>query len=108
MESAIVYVITRGQWIIGDSRLFIGKHTEGRSVVDLCRQADRFDGIHVNMITYTLVDAEGDGDDVYAVYQTRGIPIKTKGLDQAAVDLVKANGTLVGYVHHIQAPWSRW
>jgi hypothetical protein len=71
-------------------------------VVDLCRQADRFDGTHVKMITYTPVDA--DGDNVYAVYQTRGIQIKTKRLDQAAVDLVKANGTLVGYVQRVMAP----
>ena len=101
MESDAAYIIVMGNMIIGDSRLFIGKNPEGRSVVDLCRQADRFDGTHVNTITYTPVDA--DGDDVYAVYQTRGIPIKTKRLDQAAVDLVKANGTLVGYVRRILA-----
>jgi hypothetical protein len=101
LESEIVYVITRGQWIIGDSRLFIGKNPEGRSVVDLCRQADRFDGHRVDMITYTPVDT--DGPEVYAVYQTRGIPIKTKRLDHAAVDLAKANGTLVGYVQRVMA-----
>ncbi len=102
MESEAVYIIVMGNMITGDSRLFIGKNPEGRSVVALCRQADRFDGTCVDMITYTPVDA--DGDDVCAVYQTRGIPIKTKRLDQAAVDLVKANGTLVGYVRRVIAP----
>jgi hypothetical protein len=101
LESDITYIIVMGNTITGDSRLFIGKNPEGRSPVALCRQADRFDGTCVDMITYTPVDA--DGDDVYAVYQTRGIPIKTKRLDQAAVDLVKANGTLVGYVQRLMA-----
>jgi hypothetical protein len=103
LESEAAYIIVMGNMIAGDSRLFIGKNPEGRSVVALCRQADRFDGTCVDMITYTPVDV--DGDDVYAVYQTRGIPIKTKRLDQSAVDLVKANGTLAGYVRRM-APWA--
>lgn len=101
MESEVVYIIVMGNLIIGDSRLFIGKNPEGISVVALCRQADRFDGHRVDMITYTPVHTHGD--EVYAVYQTRSIPIMTKRLDQAAVDLAKANGTLVGYVQRVMA-----
>jgi hypothetical protein len=98
-----VYVITRGPWIVGDSRLFIGNNPKGISVVDLCMEVDRFDGGNTGMRTYTPVDA--DGYDVYAVYRTDGIPLQTKGFHPAAVDLVKANGTLVGYVRRVTAPW---
>jgi hypothetical protein len=103
LGSEAVYVITRGPWIVGDSRLFVGKNPKGISVVDLCMHVDRFNGGNIGMTTYTLVDA--DGYDVYAVYRTDGIPLQLKGLDQAAVDLVKANGTLVGYVRRVTAPW---
>ena len=102
MENDTVYVITRGPWIVGDSRLFIGNNPKGISVVDLCMHADRFNGGNIRMTTYTPVYA--DGDDVYAVYRTDGIPLQTKRFDPAAVNLVKANGTLAGYVRRM-APW---
>jgi hypothetical protein len=103
LGSDTVYVITRGPWIIGDSRLFIGKNPKGISVVDPCMHADRFNGGNIEMTTYTPVYA--DGYDVCAVYRTDGIPLQTTRFDPAAVDLVKANGTLVGYVQRVTAPW---
>jgi hypothetical protein len=97
------YIVTWRGWIIGDSRNFIeGKPTD-MSLVDMCKAADHHHGDNVEMTTYTPVDA--DGDKVYAVYQTTGIPVQYWGPDPEAVDLVKANGTLLGYVRRIQAMW---
>ncbi len=103
MESETAYVIVWGQWIIGDSRQLLKGKPKDMSPVELCKTADWCNGGNIGMTTYTPVYA--DGEDVYAVYRTDGIPLQTKGFDPAAVDLVKANGTLVGYVRRVTAPW---
>jgi hypothetical protein len=102
LESETAYIIAWGQWIIGDSRQLLKGKPEDMSPVELCKTADWCNGGNVQMITYTPVDV--DGEDVYAVYQTEGIPVRQWGRDPVAVALVKANGTLVGYVQRVMAP----
>ncbi len=102
MASETAYIIVWGQWIIGDSRQLLKGKPEDMSPVELCKTADWCNGGNVQITTYTPVDV--DGEDVYAVYQTEGIPVRQWGRDPVAVALVKANGTLVGYVRRVMAP----